>query len=161
MYFLSKPENLMTKKINKNIVYCRTRLKKQLNGCEIYEKKFVFLIICASGGLLEEKHLKTCIGLLQKGLKLNARQQRDSRVNELCLVYPRLFTASLCKKPIGVRMGKGKGGIDKLVLPVKAGQILFSIRRGVDYGSIKNVVDQLRYKLPINIEIIKRQNESS
>jgi len=101
------------------------------------KKKFIFLVVCASGGLLEEKHLKTCIGLLQKGLKLNASQERDSRVNELCLVYPRLFTASLCKKPIGVRMGKGKGGIDKLILPVKTGQILFSIRRGVDYGSMK------------------------
>jgi len=122
------------------------------------KKKFIFLVVCASGGLLEEKHLKTCVGLLQKGLKLNASQERDGRVNELCLVYPRLFTASLCKKPIGVRMGKGKGGIDKLILPVKMGQILFSIRRGVDYGSMQKVLEQLRFKLPIDIEIIKRQN---
>ena len=65
---------------------------------------------------------------------------------------------SLTKKPAEVRMGKGKGSVDKWVAVVKPGRVLFEIG-GVDETVTKEALRLAMYKLPVKTKIIKREVE--
>ena len=59
------------------------------------------------------------------------------------------------KKPIEVRMGKGKGNPEYFVCRVKPGRIIFEID-GVNDAVAKEAFDRAASKLPITTKIIKR-----
>ena len=59
------------------------------------------------------------------------------------------------KKPIEVRMGKGKGNIEYYVCRVKPGRIIFEID-GVSDVVAKEAFDRASSKLPIKTKIVKR-----
>ena len=63
---------------------------------------------------------------------------------------------SLTKKPAEVRMGKGKGSVDKWVAVVKPGRILFEIKHDEEQLSIE-ALKLATYKLPVKTKIIKRE----
>jgi large subunit ribosomal protein L16 len=63
---------------------------------------------------------------------------------------------SLTKKPAEVRMGKGKGSVDKWVAVVKPGRILFEIKHDEEQLSI-DALKLATYKLPVKTKIIKRE----
>jgi large subunit ribosomal protein L16 len=60
--------------------------------------------------------------------------------------------------PPEIRMGKGKGEIDRYVSPVKPGQILFEIG-GVDDDLAAEALRLAGHKLPIKIKIIKKSEQ--
>ena len=62
----------------------------------------------------------------------------------------------LTKKPIEVRMGKGKGAPDSWVAVVKPGRILFEIKHFNAELSVE-ALKLATYKLPIKTKIIKRE----
>jgi len=65
---------------------------------------------------------------------------------------------SLTKKPAEVRMGKGKGSVDKWVAVVKPGRVLFEIG-GVEEELTREALKLAMYKLPVKTKIIARQKD--
>ena len=71
-------------------------------------------------------------------------------------VWLRIFpNIPVSKKPIEVRMGKGKGNIEYYVCRVKSGRIIFEID-GVSDVVAKEAFDRASSKLPIKTKIVKR-----
>ena len=71
-------------------------------------------------------------------------------------MWIRIFPQNaLTKKPLEVRMGKGKGSVDRYVAVVKPGMILFEI----DFSNEEQALEALRlgkHKLPVKSKIVKK-----
>lgn len=65
----------------------------------------------------------------------------------------------LTKKPLETRMGKGKGGVEKWVMNIKPGRILYEIA-GVDIELAKEALKLAQSKLPFKTKIITRESEN-
>ncbi|HAM1372279.1 TPA: 50S ribosomal protein L16 [Listeria monocytogenes] len=63
---------------------------------------------------------------------------------------------SYTSKPIGVRMGKGKGAPEGWVSPVKRGKIMFEIA-GVPEDVAREALRLVAHKLPVKTKIVKRE----
>ncbi|MDD4036739.1 MAG: 50S ribosomal protein L16 [Bacilli bacterium] len=69
-------------------------------------------------------------------------------------IFPHL---PLTKKPLEVRMGKGKGSVEKWVAVVKEGKIMFEIG-GVSEEVAREALRLASHKLPIKCKFVKREN---
>ena len=71
-------------------------------------------------------------------------------------VWIRIFPdVPVTAKPIEVRMGKGKGSVDRWVAKVKPGRIMFEVD-GVSEQIAKEALYKASAKLPIKTKTIKR-----
>ena len=71
-------------------------------------------------------------------------------------IWIRIFPDKpITKKPLEVRMGKGKGGVDQWVAVVKPGTMLFEIE-GVSESLAKECLRLAATKLPIKARFIQR-----
>ena len=59
-------------------------------------------------------------------------------------------------KPLEVRMGSGKGAVDKWVAVVKEGKIMFEIG-GVDEATAREALRLASHKLPIKCKFVKKE----
>ncbi len=59
------------------------------------------------------------------------------------------------KKPLEVRMGKGKGGVDHWVAQIKPGRVLFEIS-GVPEDTARTAFQRAASKLPIETKFLAR-----
>ena len=59
-------------------------------------------------------------------------------------------------KPLEVRMGSGKGAVDKWVAVVKEGKIMFEID-GVDEATAREALRLASHKLPIKCKFVKKE----
>ena len=64
----------------------------------------------------------------------------------------------LTKKPLGVRQGKGKGGVEQYVAVVKKGKIMFEIGE-IDEATAREALRLASHKLPITCKIIKKDEK--
>ena len=62
----------------------------------------------------------------------------------------------LTQKPLGVRMGSGKGPVEKWVANVKPGRVLFELS-GVNETVAREALTRAIHKLPLKARIIKRE----
>jgi large subunit ribosomal protein L16 len=67
---------------------------------------------------------------------------------------------SITRKPLEVRMGKGKGSPDHWVAPVKPGRVMFEIS-GVTEEVAREAMRRASHKLPIKTKFVKREDTSS
>ncbi len=73
-------------------------------------------------------------------------------------VWIRIFPDKpITKKPLEVRMGKGKGNPDHWAAVVKPGRILFEID-GVPYETAKQALTLAAAKLPIKTKVVVRRD---
>jgi large subunit ribosomal protein L16 len=66
----------------------------------------------------------------------------------------------MTKKPLEVRMGKGKGSIDHYVAVVKEGMVLFEIETKGSYITEEKAREALRlgaHKLPIKTKFVMKE----
>ena len=72
-------------------------------------------------------------------------------------VWIRIFP-QLCKtkRPIGLRMGSGKGSPDNWVAVVKEGRVMFEIG-GIDEAMDRKALSLASYKLPVGCKIVERK----
>ncbi len=71
-------------------------------------------------------------------------------------LYIRIFPAKpITKKPLEVRMGKGKGGVDQWVAVVKPGTMLFELD-GIPESLAKHCLRLAATKLPIRTKFVTR-----
>lgn len=68
-------------------------------------------------------------------------------------VFPHI---PVTKKPLEVRMGKGKGSVDRFVANVKAGDILFEYNCPTEIGA-KMAFRQVKHKLPTKVKFLQTQ----
>jgi large subunit ribosomal protein L16 len=73
-------------------------------------------------------------------------------------VWIRIFPdKSITKKPLEVRMGKGKGNPEGWVAVVKPGRIMFELQ-GVAPDVAKRALELAAAKLPVKCKIVERQS---
>ena len=71
------------------------------------------------------------------------------------LMWVRIFPYSpLTKKPLSVRMGKGKGPVNSWVCVTKAGQIIYELKN-ISFSLAKHAVKSANKKLPLRGNIVK------
>ena len=72
-------------------------------------------------------------------------------------VWIRIFP-QLCKtkRPIGLRMGSGKGSPDSWVAVVIEGRVMFEIG-GIDEAMARKALSLASYKLPVGCKIVERK----
>ena len=96
--------------------------------------------------------------------RINARQIEAARramtrhMKRQGRVWIRIFPdVPVTAKPIEVRMGKGKGSIDRWVAKVKPGRIMFEID-GVDEETAKEALRLAAMKLAVKTRIVTRED---
>lgn len=65
----------------------------------------------------------------------------------------------LTAKPLETRMGKGKGSVDRWVMNVKPGRIVFEMA-GVSEELAREALTLAMHKLPFKTKIVTRENEN-
>jgi large subunit ribosomal protein L16 len=65
----------------------------------------------------------------------------------------------LTKKPLETRMGKGKGAVEKWVMNIKPGRIIFEMA-GVQEDLARAALSLACYKLPFKTKIISREDSN-
>ena len=72
-------------------------------------------------------------------------------------VFLRVFPDKpVTKKPAETRMGKGKGGVDYYMTPVRAGTVMFEMD-GVSAEVAQEAFRLAAYKLPVKTKVITRE----
>jgi len=83
------------------------------------------------------------------------RRSLSRRLDKNSKLWIRVFTyASLSKKPIASRMGKGKGNHAVWVCPIRKGQILYEIGGLSEFFSL-HILKCASSKLPIKTVLVK------
>lgn len=83
-------------------------------------------------------------------IAITRRMGREGQV--IIRIFPHL---SLTSKPIGVRMGKGKGNPEKWVAVVKVDTMMFEVS-GVSDEIAKDALRLGGHKLPVKVKIVSR-----
>ncbi|MFV0480944.1 MAG: 50S ribosomal protein L16 [Campylobacteraceae bacterium] len=65
----------------------------------------------------------------------------------------------LTAKPLETRMGKGKGSVDKWVMNIKPGRIIYEIA-GIDEELAREALTLAMHKLPFKTKIVTRDSEN-
>ncbi len=72
-------------------------------------------------------------------------------------VWIRIFPDKpVTKKPVEVRMGKGKGATDRWVAVVKRGRVMFEVA-GVPEAAAREAFRKAHHKLPVDTKVIARE----
>jgi|SRR5690625_494649 len=72
-------------------------------------------------------------------------------------IYIRIFPDKpITKKPLEVRMGKGKGAVDHWVAVVKPGRVLFEVA-GVTEAQAREAFRLVGHKLPVKVKMVARE----
>ncbi len=86
-----------------------------------------------------------------------ARIAMTRKMKRVGKVYIRIFPDKpITQKPAEVRMGKGKGSVEKWVAVVRPGRILFEIGGGVDEELAREALRLAQQKLPIKTKMVTR-----
>lgn len=135
---LFKPHNSKYKKQQKG--KCNSRINKVF---ELFTLKHGSIGLKAiSSGFLTSDEIKTVRQTVQKSLKKHGRL--------ILNIYPQ---TPITKKPLGIRMGKGKGAVDHWVFKVRPGTILLEIETQFISLAIK-ALKLAQIRLSINTKIL-------
>lgn len=75
-------------------------------------------------------------------------------------VWIRVFPDKpLTAKPLATRMGKGKGAVDKWVMNIKPGRIIYEMA-GIDFALAREALALAQSKLPFKTKIITSESEN-
>ena len=88
-----------------------------------------------------------------------ARRTITRSIRRVGRVWIRIFPdVPVSSKPAEVRMGSGKGPVDRWVAVVKPGRMLFEIA-GVDTGVAKEAMRLASHKLPVSTRVVLKEHE--
>jgi len=111
--FFNPPSKLKFKKFQKSSTFNDNFLLNFVTSSSVNGTVFLKAI---SSGRLSLKHLEAARKVIRRKMK----KQGFLRA----YAYPYV---SITKKPLAVRMGKGKGAIDDWVFPIRPGRLVFEI----------------------------------
>ncbi len=134
----------------------KTKYKKQHKGSKAnkinkdFSLEFInqnYLVLKSLDfGRISEKQIETCRMTINKNLKKFGR-----------LIINIQADTPITKKPIEIRMGKGKGAVDKWVCKVRVGTPLFTIQYNSKAMAI-NALEAAKIKLPLLTKIITNES---
>lgn len=100
-----------------------------------------------------------------ESFRINSRQIKAARsvvvksLNKNGKVWVKVFpNIPVSKKPIDVRMGKGKGSVEEWVFKVKPGKIIFEVGGNITMDRAYNALLKASAKLPMKCCVIKNDN---
>jgi large subunit ribosomal protein L16 len=131
----------------------RSKFKKQQKGksfnrinstsTDLYSLKFGSVGLKAlNSGRLSSKQIESVRQAISKVIKKQGRL----KIN----IFP---DTPISKKPIEVRMGKGKGAVDHWIFKVKAGFVLYEIETAFTSLAVK-ALESGQIRLPIKTRIV-------
>lgn len=89
-----------------------------------------------------------------------ARVAMTRHIKRAGKIWIRVFPDKpLTSKPLEVRMGKGKGSVDKWVMNIKPGRIVYEMA-GVSEELARDALKLAQSKLPFKTKIITRESEN-
>ena len=89
-----------------------------------------------------------------------ARITMTRKINRMGKTWIRVFPDKpLTAKPLETRMGKGKGAVEKWVMNIKPGRIIFEMA-GVDEELAREALTLARHKLPFKAKIISAKDSN-
>ena len=135
-----QPNNLKYKKFHKvNFFYSKAIEKKRF-----FTIKGIYGIQSLEYGKITLKQIEACRKSLRRGFTKKAK------------IWINLFTnIPITKKPLGARMGKGKGNISHWVAIVKKGQILFEVNSDLSIEKSQIALNRSKGKLSVKTQISK------
>ena len=90
----------------------------------------------------------------------SARIAMTRHVKRTGKVWIRVFPDKpLTAKPLEVRMGKGKGSVEKWVMNIKPGRIIYEMI-GVDEATARDALALAQSKLPFRTKIVTSESEN-
>lgn len=131
---------VILKKNQKKLIYTKGTEKNR----KFLTKKFNFILQSTEFGLITDKQLKSAFNIIKKKLK---------KLGHLIIhIFP---TIGLTKKPVEVRMGKGKGSkISSYVYPIRPGKVIFELS-GVNLKFANYLFKLALDKLPVKGKIVQ------
>ncbi|PAF44557.1 50S ribosomal protein L16 [Helicobacter sp. 13S00401-1] len=98
--------------------------------------------------------------------RIDSRQIESARVamtrhtKRAGKVWIRVFPDKpLTAKPLETRMGKGKGSVDKWVMNIQPGRIIYEML-GIDEATAREALALAQSKLPFKTKIVTSENEN-
>ncbi len=86
-----------------------------------------------------------------------ARRAMTRHVRRVGKIWIRIFPdVPVTKKPLEVRMGKGKGNVEYWVSKIQPGRVLYEME-GVDEDTARRAFELAAAKLPVKTVFVKRQ----
>ena len=113
------------------------------SGCDVSFGEYAIKAI--SSGRVTGKQIETIRRILAKKIKKTGRV--------IIRIFPHL---PITQKPIGVRMGGGKGGVEFYVASIAAGTVLFEVD-GISQEDAKELFVQIKHKMPVECSLVKRR----
>jgi large subunit ribosomal protein L16 len=104
--------------------------------------KHTFGLKTTESGRINFKQIKTLYQIINKQIKKNGKT--------VLKVFPHL---PISKKPIEVRMGKGKGNIDHWVFNAKAGTLLCEVETKSKQLAVQ-ALNRVKFKLPLMSKVV-------
>lgn len=101
----------------------------------------LFGIKVSNAGILSAKQLESSYNCINKIIKKSGKI--------ILKVFPHI---PITKKPVEVRMGKGKGSVDSWSLKVSAGTLLFEIA-GSNLNLVSKAFRLAKFRLPLKIKL--------
>lgn len=128
----------------------KTKFRKMQKGClpnKILSKSesviygsYAFKAI--TFGIISNKQLEAARRVIIKKIKKQGK------------LWIRVFThLPKTKKPVEVRMGKGKGSVDSWIVKIKPGTILYEID-GISFKLAQELFNESIQKLPVKLKLI-------
>ena len=130
----------------------KTKYKKQFKRfftsskkeyIKILPKRGIFCLKVLQSGRLFSNHIEAVKKIVIRGLK------RKNRKKVSISIFP---DNSVTQKSKGLRMGKGKGNVEKWACSIRRGLIVLQIAPPVKYSVARNLILKAGNKLPFKIK---------
>lgn len=133
------PNNLKFKKYHKYNFFFNVNMEKKL----FFPTNGEYSLQSIESGKIKYKQLEATRRTIKRSL------------NKTSKLWIKVFTnIPVTKKPLAVRMGKGKGNISHWIAIIKKGQVIFEIS-GLIENKAEYLLNKAKSKLPIKSKIIK------
>jgi large subunit ribosomal protein L16 len=133
----------------------RTKYRKEMKGRNRGKSHRANSLTYGSIGIKAVEH-----GRIDSRQIESARIAMTRKINRQGKVWIMVFPAKpLTQRPLEVRMGKGKGPVDRYVMNIKPGRICFEMG-GVDEELAREALTLAMHKLPFKTKIVTRESEN-
>ena len=133
----------------------KTKYRKQMKGRNRGKSFRGAKLACGDIGIKALEH-----GRIDSRQIESARVAMTRHVKRAGKVWIRVFPDKpLTAKPLATRMGKGKGSVEKWVMNIKPGRIIYEMI-GVDEATARDALALAQSKLPFKTKIVTSESEN-
>ena len=133
----------------------RTKYRKQMKGRNRGKSQRANTLAYGSFGIKALEHSRIDARQIESArIAMTRKMNRQGKV--WIMVFP---DKPLTQRPLEVRMGKGKGPVDRYVMNIKPGKVCFEIA-GVAEDTARAALSLAQSKLPFKTKIITAEGEN-